>query len=257
MPAAPDGPLLELSDVTVRYGRGGAVALDGVSLTVSAGERVALVGPSGAGKTTVLSLANGLVLPTTGTVRVLGVDSRRLGARAERATRRLVGTVPQGNALVGPLRVAQNVAAGRLGRWGALEALRTLVRPRDLDEIVDVLRRVGIADKLWERADRLSGGQQQRVAIARALFQGARLLLADEPVSALDPGRSADVLDVLRRAVDDDPGRALVSSLHDAPLAVAASTRIVALRDGRIVFDLPAADVDGDRLDRLYEIERS
>ena len=256
MPEATTDPLLRLTDVTVRYTRSGPPALDGVSLAVSAGERVALIGPSGAGKTTILSLANALVLPTSGSVEVMGVDSAALTRRAHRSTRRTIGMIPQGNALVGPLRVAQNVAAGRLGRWGPLEALRTLIRPRDIDEIIDMLDQVGIAEKLWDRADQLSGGQQQRVAIARALFQGARLFLADEPVSALDPGRSVAVLEVLDQAIAADPGRALLASLHDAPLALRSSSRVVALRDGRVVFDRATADVTDAEVDALYEIER-
>lgn len=256
MPTGPGTPLLDITDVSVRYGATATPALSDVSLTVHAGERVALIGPSGAGKTTILSLANGLVLPTSGRVAIMGVDSVELGARAHRDARRLVGTIPQGNALVGPLRVAQNVASGRLGRWGPLEALRALVRPREIDEIVEVLTQVGIPEKLWDRADQLSGGQQQRVAIARALFQGARLLLADEPVSALDPARSAAVLEVLDAAVRDAPDRALVASLHDAPLALRFCTRIVALRDGRVEFDKPVGEVDQPELDVLYELER-
>ena len=256
MPEATPDPLLRLTDVTVRYSRSGPPALDGVSLTVSPGERVALIGPSGAGKTTILSLANALVLPTSGSVEVMGVASSSLTRRAHRSTRRAIGMIPQGNALVGPLRVAQNVAAGRLGRWGPLQALRTLIRPGDIDEIVDVLDQVGIAEKLWDRADQLSGGQQQRVAIARALFQGARLFLADEPVSALDPGRSAAVLDVLDEAIAADAGRALLASLHDAPLALRYSSRVVALREGRVVFDRAVAEVTDAEVDTLYEIER-
>lgn len=256
MSAGTDTPLLDIIDVSVRYGPNAALALSNVSLTVHSGERVALIGPSGAGKSTILSLANALVLPTSGRVEIMGVDSVELGARIHRDIRRLVGTIPQGNALVGPLRVAQNVASGRLGRWGPLEALRALVRPREIDEILEVLTQVGIPEKLWDRADQLSGGQQQRVAIARALFQGARLLLADEPVSALDPARSADVLDVLDSAVRDAPDRSLVASLHDAPLALRYCTRIVALRDGRVEFDKPVGEVDQLELDVLYELER-
>lgn len=254
-PTAASLPLLRLHDVTVRYGESGAPALDDVSLEVAAGERVALIGPSGAGKTTILSLANATVLPSDGVVEVMGEDSGSLDSRSGRTTRSLVGTVPQGNALVGPLRVAQNVASGRLGRWNAFESLRALVRPRDVGGIVDVLEQVGIAEKLWERADRLSGGQQQRVAIARTLYQGARLLLADEPVSALDPARSAAVLGVLRDVVGADPRRAMVASLHDAPLALEFCTRVVALRHGVVVFDRPVDSVGGDELDVIYQID--
>ncbi len=189
MSTGPGTPLLDISGVTVRYGTVATAALTDVSLTVHPGERVALIGPSGAGKTTILSLANGLVLPTTGRVEIMGVDSVELGARAHRDARRLVGTIPQGNALVGPLRVAQNVASGRLGRWGPLEALRgSGSSPRDRRDPRSARPRWAFAEKLWERADQLSGGQQQRVAIARALFQGARLLLADEPVTRARPG---------------------------------------------------------------------
>jgi phosphonate transport system ATP-binding protein len=265
-----NSPLVRISNVSVSYGSAGPLALEDVSFEVHPGERVALIGPSGAGKTTVLSLANALVMPTAGRVEIMGVDTKELGNRSNRDVRRMVGTIPQGNALVGPLRVAQNVASGRLGQWGFVQALRSLVRPRDIEEIVAVLTQVGISEKLWERADQLSGGQQQRVAIARALFQGARLLLADEPVSALDPARSASVLEVLERAVPngvvagdvagvDSPagGRALIASLHDAPLALRFCTRVIALRDGKVEFDKPVTKVAQGEVDFLYEIDRS
>ncbi|MFK8026353.1 MAG: phosphonate ABC transporter ATP-binding protein, partial [Ilumatobacter sp.] len=218
-------PSLRLRDVTVRYGSADAPALDSVSLAVAAGERVALVGPSGAGKTTILSLANGTVEPSSGTVEVLGHDAATLRGRRGRAVRARIGTVPQDHGLVGPLRVAQNVTAGRLGQFSPFEVVRALVRPSDVEGVATVLDRVGIPEKLWERADRLSGGQQQRVAIARALYQEPRLLLADEPVSALDPARSDSVLAVLAGAIDEESDRALVASLHDAPLALRHCTR--------------------------------
>ncbi len=247
--------VLSFQDVSVQYSPSGPFALRNVTFQVSAGERVALVGPSGSGKTTVLSVANGLVLPTSGHVVVNDVDTSALGARKHRATRSLIGSIPQGNALVGPLRVAHNVASGRLGRWGPVETIRTLVRPRDTDEILAVLEQVGIGDKLWERADKLSGGQQQRVAIARTLYQGANLLLADEPVSALDPARSEAILDILADVVTSQPDRALVTSMHDAPLALKYCTRIIGLRLGEMMFDLPSAEVAEDQLAGLYEID--
>lgn len=253
--------MLRLRDVTVRYGRDadGEAALSNLDLAVAPGEVVALVGPSGAGKTTVLRLASGLALPTSGAVEVLGVDTRTLGRRSQRSVRARIGSIHQSFALVGPLRVAHNVAAGRLGRWGWATALRSLIRPRDIDVLRADLDRVGIADKLWERADRLSGGQQQRTAIARVLYQQPDLILADEPCSALDPARADAVLAVLiaevRRSPDRGTSRALVASLHDAPLATRHCDRIVGLRAGRVVFDLPADEVGPDQLGPLYALE--
>lgn len=245
--------MLALNSVTVRYPNSGQPAVDALSLHVEPGERVALVGPSGAGKSTVLALAAGLVLPTSGSVEVFGIDSVELGKRAHRSARARVGIISQDFALVGPLRVASNVAAGRLGRRSLVGAVQTLVRPGPLDEIVGALGRVGIGDKIWNRADQLSGGQQQRTAIARALFQRPDLLLADEPVSALDPARSGAVMAELAGTVTEE--QVMVASMHDAPLALAHCDRIVALRHGRLFFDLPASAVTPELLDELYVLD--
>lgn len=247
-------PLLSFDGVTVRYAGMARPAVDGLDLTVRPGERVALVGPSGAGKSTVLALAAGLTLPAAGRVEILGTDSRRVGRRANRSVRSRIGIVSQDYALVGPLRVATNVAAGRLGRQSWLRAVRTFARPGPLDQIRTALDAVGIGDKVWERTDQLSGGEQQRTAIARTLFQGPDLLLADEPVSALDPARSESVMAVLT-AEAARGGRALVASMHDAPLALRHCDRIVALRLGRVLFDLPATEVTDVLLDELYLID--
>lgn len=210
---------------------------------------MALVGPSGAGKSTLLGLAAGTVLPTSGSVSVFGTDSSVIGRRAHRAVRSRVGIVTQDYALVGPLRVATNVASGRLGRASLIGTLRSLIRPGPIEEIHAAVGAVGIDDKLWERVDRLSGGQRQRTAIARVLFQRPDLVLADEPVSALDPARSEAVLQQLLGG-----GAAVVASMHDAALAVRTFDRIVAVRDGRLVFDRPAGEVTDDMLTALYAL---
>lgn len=225
-----------------------------LSLTVHAGERVALIGPSGAGKSTILRLASGLTLPSSGSVSVLGIDSDELGRRSHRSARARVGIVSQDFSLVGPLRVATNVAAGRLGSSSWTKAVRMLVRPGPLDEIVSALTAVGIPEKVWDRADQLSGGQQQRTAIARLLFQRPDVLLVDEPVSALDPARSDAVMEVLAEA-SGGTRRAMVASMHDAPLALRHCDRIVAMRRGRLHFDRPAGEVTQDLLEELYSLD--
>ena len=247
-------PLLQFDGVTVQYPGMSRAAIANLTLTVEPGERVGLVGPSGAGKSTILALAAGLTLPSTGSVNVLGVASDQLGRRTHRATRSRVGIVSQDYALVGPLRAATNVAAGRVGQTSGFGAVAMFVRPGPVDEIRSALDAVGIADKIWERTDRLSGGEQQRTAIARALFQRPDLLLADEPVSALDPARSESVMAVLAEHVAVGE-RALVTSMHDAPLALTHCDRIVAMRLGQVAFDLPSSEVTEAMLAELYELD--
>ena len=219
-------------------------ALRDVSLHVGAGERVAVVGPSGAGKSTILSLANTSLAPTSGSVRLFGDDPSHLDPGELRAVRRRVGTVHQHLHLAGPLRVVHNVNAGHLGHWSSWRAWRSLARPVDVDRAREALASLGIEDKLWERTDRLSGGERQRVAIARVLVQGADLVLADEPVSALDPARSREVLTALCEIAAD--GRSLLVSLHAFDLALEFFDRVIGLRAGQIVFDRPPTEVSRD-----------
>lgn len=244
------GPALLLKGVTVSHGE--RKALTGVDLEVRDGERVALVGPSGAGKSTLLGLANGMVAPSSGHIEVLGQDPSRLGPGASRALRRRIGTVHQQLHLVGPLKVVHNVNAGHLGSWGSLRATRSLIRPVEMDRAREALGRVGIADRVDTRTDRLSGGEQQRVALARVLVQDPELLLADEPVSSLDPARADEVMSLLCGVVGAH--RTLVVSLHDFDLALRHCDRIVGLREGRVVLDRPVGEVDADTGRWLYDM---
>jgi phosphonate transport system ATP-binding protein len=244
-------PAVSLRGVSVAFGA--HPALDRVDLDVGPGERVALVGPSGAGKTTMLNLCTGTVTPASGSVSVLGVDVGRATPAELRALRRRVGTVYQQLQLVGPLRVVHNVNAGRLGSWSTARALRSLVAPLELDTARRALEEVGIAGKLHERTDRLSGGEQQRVALARVLVQRPDLILADEPVASLDPARAEEVMGLLGAAAAEH-GRTLLVSLHDFELARRSCDRVVGLRDGRMLFDLPADGVTPDVGTELYRI---
>jgi phosphonate transport system ATP-binding protein len=243
--------LVELRGVGVRYGehRG----LTGVDLTIRAGERVAVIGPSGAGKSTLARVLNGTLAPSTGTVRVLGVDLAAASARGLRAVQHRVGTIHQSYQLVGELRVVHNVNAGRLGEWSWWRAVWSLLRPREVEAARAALQQVGLADRIDQRTATLSGGEQQRVAIARVLRQRPRLILADEPVASLDPARAAEVIALLR-AVADESGAALVAIVHDLAVAGQGFDRILGLRDGAIVFDTPADRLTAVMTTALYEL---
>ncbi|MEO3939017.1 ATP-binding cassette domain-containing protein [Dermatophilaceae bacterium Soc4.6] len=242
-------PVIRLRGVERRFGD--RAALTGVDLTVQRGERVALLGSSGAGKSTLLALLNGTLSPTSGSVEVLGGDLSLLSVGALRRLQRRIGTISQRLDLVEQVRVLHNVNAGRLGRWSTLRALTALVLSRS-DAVVDsALERVGLEWAVHERTERLSGGERQRVAIARLLVQEPEVVLADEPVSSLDPSRASEVLRLLGAASADGT---LVVSLHQPDLARRHCTRVVGLQQGRVVVDLPVDALTQSDLDALYAL---
>ncbi|MBD2114078.1 MULTISPECIES: ATP-binding cassette domain-containing protein [Cyanophyceae] len=245
------GPIFQLEGVSCRFGA--VAALTDCSLAIAPGERVALIGPSGAGKSTLLSLLNGSQTPTTGRVVILGQDVNRLSPRKRRRIQRLVGTVYQQHHLVGNLAVVHNVNAGHLGRWPLLRALWSLVWPQQVQTAAQALAQVGIADKLYARTDRLSGGQQQRAALARVLVQDPAAILADEPISSVDPERSRALMDLLRQ-LSETTGKTLVISLHEVEFAVKYCDRVVGLRQGQILFDVPTTEVSETMLTDLYRL---
>jgi putative ABC transport system ATP-binding protein len=226
--------LLELRQVTRVHGTGAAAvtALDGVTLSVAAGELVAVMGPSGSGKSTLLNLAGGLDQPTAGTVVVDGQVLGELGSRRLASLRRrAIGYVFQDLNLLPALTAAENVALPReLDGIGARAAHA---------EAVAALERFGVADIADRFPEDLSGGQQQRVAIARAFIGPRQLLLADEPTGALDTTTGEAVLRLLREQCESGAGGVLVT--HEARHAAWAD-RVVFLRDGRIVDESRAAE---------------
>lgn len=242
-----------LQDVVVRFGA--SEALGGVTLTVAHGERVALVGPSGSGKSTLLRTLVAAVQPTGGTVAVDGRDLGTLSAAEVRAMRTRIGFIHQHLGLVPNLRAAQNVASGRIGSLGLGQAVRHVFWPGRVTrrEIDRLLGRLGLSGRGQTRTDRLSGGQQQRIAIARALWQQPQALLADEPVSSLDPARARAMLGLLTRLSSED-GLTLLVSLHQLDLAREFFPRLIGLRAGRVVFDRVAGDVGDGEFRALYEL---
>jgi phosphonate transport system ATP-binding protein len=241
---------LSFHDVGVVHANGRR-ALAGVGLSIATGERVALIGPSGAGKTTLLRVAAASLRPTSGRVDALGDDPWTLRAAALKSLRARIGFVHQSPPIPPRLRVVSAVLAGRLGQWSTGRALRSWLMPDDPAGARDALARVGLAERLFDRCDQLSGGQLQRVAVARTLYQAPALLLADEPVSALDNTTAGLVLRELV-GYSEAAGATFVASLHAVDLALRWFPRIVGVRDGRVLFDLPAAEVTPERLAALY-----
>lgn len=241
---------LHLQGVGVVHANGRR-ALHAVTLVVARGERIALIGPSGAGKTTLLRVAGAALRPLEGRVDVLGTDPWARSAAALKVLRARIGFVHQAPPIPPRLRVVTAVLAGRLGSWGVWKSLRSWVVPSDLAGAGEALVRMGLAERLFDRCDQLSGGQLQRVAIARTLYQAPELLLADEPVSSLDATSADSVLRELA-AFSHASGATFIASLHAVDLALRWFPRIVGVRGGVVMFDLPTADVTPDRLRALY-----
>jgi phosphonate transport system ATP-binding protein len=232
-----------------------ACALDNVTVDIDHGQIVGFLGPSGAGKTSLLRLLNGSLRPTTGEVIVGEHPLHSLSNTQLRAVRASLGFIHQDLGLIPNLTVAQNVIAGQLGRMSLSASIRAMLWPsaEHLQRIFELLERVGMQDKMFERADRLSGGQRQRVAIARALFQQPIAILADEPVSSLDPARARDLIMLLTQIAHEE-AVTLCMSLHNLTLAREFCSRLVGLRHGRIVFDQRAVDVQQSTFEYLYDL---
>lgn len=241
--------VVSLNGVTKQFGT--TTALSDVSLTIERGHIVVLLGLSGSGKSTLLRYLDGLEVPTSGSVEVLGHDVTSLRGTALRSLRSRIGFIFQQFELVPSLTVLENVLTGALASIrGPRFGLFGYSRARKLAAL-EHLDRVGLLDRAYQRADTLSGGQQQRVAIARALMQDPEILLADEPVASLDP-ESSDQVMALIREIAADRGLTVVCSLHQVDLAITWADRIVGLRHGRTVLDLPTAHLNKSQVMEIY-----
>ena len=212
---------------------------------------MAVIGASGAGKTSLLHVMALAMKPAAGALRLDGHEPWALPRRALQRLRGRLFLAPQVPPLPPRQRVVTAVLAGRLPAMGFWASLRSLFHPSDLPAAHAALECFDLADKLFERTDRLSGGERQRVGLARALLAPARLWLVDEPLSALDPTRSRLALETLVQMARQR-GITLVATLHQVDMALAFFPRIVGLREGQLVFDLPTAEVTRERLERLY-----
>lgn len=242
--------MIELREVSKTYPNG-TRGLDDIDLVFEQGEFVVIVGLSGAGKSTLLRSINRLVEVTGGEISLNGQSITKAKGAALRRVRREIGMIFQSFNLVKRSSVIRNVLAGRVGYHGTLRTVFGLFPKADVALAMEALKRVGIADKAYVRADQLSGGQQQRVAIARVLAQEAKVILADEPVASLDPLTTRQVMNDLKR-INQELGITTIVNLHDVELARKYATRIVGLHAGRVVFDGPVAEATKERFEEIY-----
>ena len=242
--------MIEFKNVTKDYGNG-VKGLDNLNLSIRKGEFVSVIGLSGAGKSTLLRATNRLVDVSEGEI-IIGEDSLTGASKTElRKIRRHIGLISQHFNLVKRSSVQKNVLSGRLGYYSTWKSIIGIFSEEDYTRVTDALERVGLSDKLHSRCDELSGGQQQRVSIARSIVQGADVLLADEPVSALDPITTQIIMKDLKR-INRDLGTTVLINLHSIELARQFSTRIIGMRAGKIVFDGTPSEATDEVLIGIY-----
>lgn len=229
----------------------GTVGLKDVTLTIQDGEFVAIIGRSGAGKSTLLRSVNRMHDITEGRLTVEGVNVSTLKGKDLRRFRRGIGMVFQSFNLVTRTTVIRNVLAACVPEMPFWRVLLGAFRKQDKLTALESLDKVGILDKAYIRADQLSGGQQQRVALARTLAQNPKIILADEPVAALDPVTAKQVMQDFVR-INKDLGISILLNIHHVELAIEYADRIIGIRAGQIVYDGPAKAVDQAVLDRIY-----
>ncbi len=229
----------------------GVVGLDDVTISIQEGEFVAIIGRSGAGKSTLLRSVNRMHNITSGTLTVDGVNVSELRGKKLRNFRRGVGMVFQSFNLVTRTTVIRNVLAARVPDMPFWRVLLGAFRRKDKIIALESLDKVGILDKAYIRADQLSGGQQQRVALARTLAQNPKVILADEPVAALDPVTAKQVMmDFVK--INQEMNISILLNIHHVELAMEYADRIIGIRAGKIVFDGPVSAVTQDVLDEIY-----
>ena len=245
---------LQLSQITHHFGS--TKAVDSVSLDVKSGEQVALIGPSGCGKTTLLRMMGTQLLPSAGDISLIGRSPTTLSAREIKQLRTRIAMIPQHLGLVSNISVLRNVLNGGLGKIDLLQTARQIIHPtrNEIARVYELLKRTGISEKIYDRTDSLSGGQQQRVAVARALYQQPSILLADEPVSSIDPARARDTIQMLTQ-LSKEEGITLIVSLHNLELAREFFPRVIGLRYGRIAVDCSPEALSNDDCRALFKMD--
>lgn len=229
----------------------GTQALNNIDITIRKGELVSIIGPSGAGKSTFMRSLNLLNKPTSGSITFEGEQLLKAKGKQLRYIRRRIGMIFQHFNLIKRSPTYQNVLHGRLGYMSSFKGAFGRFSETDTKEALDILRRVGLEEQAFKRADELSGGQQQRVGIARAIAQTPSLLLADEPIASLDPSSSENVMNYLKTVCQED-GLTSIVNLHQVDFAKKFAHRIIGIKSGEVVFDGSPKELTDGITNHLY-----
>lgn len=238
-------------DAVTKVYDNGVVGLKDIYLTIEDGEFIAIIGSSGAGKSTLLRSINRLIEITSGNITINDQSITQAKGQDLRHIRRNIGMIFQQFNLVKKNTVQKNVLSGRLGYYSNLKTLLGWFTKEDYQKVDAALAVVGLSDKLKVRCDALSGGQQQRVSVARTIVQEAEIILADEPVSALDPIMAEIVMNDFRR-LNRDLHRTIIVNLHSVELARKYASRIIGMKAGQVVFDGSPAAANDATLKEIY-----
>ena len=243
--------MIEFKHVSKTYPNGTKGLVD-VDLNIEQGEFVAIIGLSGAGKSTLIRTINRMIDVTDGQLIVDGTDVMTLKGSAMRRFRRKIGMIFQSYNLVTRSTAIKNVLSSMVPDMSFIRALLGLFTKEQKMKALEALDKVGILDKAYTRCDELSGGQQQRVSLARTLNQDPTIILADEPVAALDPVTARQVMSDFAR-INKEMNITVLINIHHVDLALQYASRVIGIRAGRIVYDGPTTNVTKDILDEIYE----
>ena len=243
-------PMIQFTDVAKVYPNG-TVGLKDVNLRIDDGEFIAIIGRSGAGKSTLLRSINRMHPITSGNLNIDDVDVEKLSSRELRRLRRRIGMIFQSFNLVTRTTVIRNVLTAFVPDMPLVRRVLGIFRRQDKLKALECLDKVGILEKAFTRVDQLSGGQQQRVALARTLAQNPSIILADEPVAALDPVTARVVMDDFKK-INREMGITVIINIHHVELALEYCDRVIGIREGMVVFDGPSSQVDQKVLSLVY-----
>ena len=243
--------MIEFKDVSKIYPNG-VKGLDNINLKIDQGEFVAIIGLSGAGKSTLIRTINRMIDITSGKLTVNGKEVNNLKGKELRKFRRKIGMIFQSFNLVTRTSVIKNVLTAKVPDIPFVRSAFSIFTKDEKLQALEALDKVGIVEKAFIRADKLSGGQQQRVALARTLAQNPEIILADEPVAALDPITARRVMEDFRK-INKEMNISILINIHHVELALNYADRIIGIRDGKIVYDGKAEDVTEEILDDIYK----